>query len=122
MLGWPRRLRVAQNGLTFGGAVLHCLAGGGTARLFGMVADFEEPSDEVIQRLMAVSPDIRPECIRQAGEYLDYLSAMARTWIINGDEYHGVRLQALCLAYGFQQTEIERLRVENANLRARLRT
>ena len=27
-------------------------------------------------------------------------------------------LQALCLAYGFQQTEIERLRVEGANQRA----
>jgi len=77
-----------------------------------------EPTPETIAALVAASPDIRPEIIRQAGEHVDYLTGLAKSWIINGDEHHGAMLQALCLAYGFQQTEIERLRVEGANQRA----
>jgi len=79
------------------------------------------PTSEQIATLVAASPDIRPECIRQAGEHVDYLTSLAKSWIINGDEHHGAMLQTLCLAYGFQQTEIERLRVEGANQRAQLR-
>jgi hypothetical protein len=81
-----------------------------------------EPTPKVIAALVAASPDIRPECIRQAGEYIEYLTAMAKTWIINGDEVHGSMLQCLCLAFGFQQTEIERLHVQRANLLAGIRS
>lgn len=82
---------------------------------------FDEPTDEQIASIIAAFPDIRPKFIRQADEHVEYLTALAKTWIINGDEYHGTMLQVLCLAFGFQQTEIERLRVEGANQRALLR-
>lgn len=79
------------------------------------------PTHEQIARILADAPDIGPEIIRQAGEHVDYLTAMAKSWIINGDEHHGAMLQTLTIAFGYQQTDIERLKVENVNLRARLR-
>lgn len=80
-----------------------------------------EPTPEAIARILEASPDIRPLTIERADQYVEYLTSMAKTWIINGDEYHGVMLQALCLAYGFQQTEIERLHMQRANLLAGIR-
>lgn len=80
-----------------------------------------EPTPEAIARILEASPDIRPEMIRQAAENLEYLSGMATSWIINGDDHHGAMLQCLCLAFAFQQTEIKRLTVESMNQRARMR-
>lgn len=79
----------------------------------------DEPTPEQIRRLIAASPDISEAVIQQANEQVDELAALARTWIMNGDDRMGAMLNCLCIAFGYQRLAIQKLLNENANLRAR---